>query len=51
MLEEDKQAIDKAERMLIMLNKVLFVVGEHSQGRCSAEVAMAEITDIIVGRR
>lgn len=47
----DKQVEEKAERMLIMLNKILFVVGEHSHGRCSAEVAMAEITDVIIGSR
>ena len=48
---DDKQAVEKAEKMLIMLNKILFVVGEQTQGRCSAEVAMAEITDIIIGKR
>jgi len=48
---DDLQAVEKAERMLVMLNKILFVVGEQTQGRCSAEVAMAEITDIIIGNR
>jgi len=47
----DKDIEERAERMLVMLNKILFVVGEQTQGRCSAEVAIAEITDIIVGKR
>lgn len=47
----EKNLEDRAEKMLVMLNKILFIVGEHSQGRCSAEVAMAEITDVIIGRR
>jgi len=47
----DKDVTDRAEKALLMLNKILFVVGEQTQGRCSAEVAMAEITDIIIGRR
>lgn len=48
---DDKQAVEKAEKMLIMLNKILFVCGEQTQGRCSAEVAMAEIVDIVIGNR
>lgn len=48
---DDMQAVEKAEKMLVMLNKILFIVGEQSQGRCSAEVAMAEITDVIIGKR
>jgi hypothetical protein len=42
---------EKIEALLIMLNKIVFITGQSSQGDISPEVAMAEITDIVLGRK
>jgi len=34
---------EKIEALLVMLNKIVFLVGQSSQGDISPEVAMAEI--------
>lgn len=34
---------DKAQELLVMLNKILYYVGETSQGRMSPEVGMENI--------
>jgi hypothetical protein len=42
---------EKIEALLIMLNKIVFITSQSSQGDISPEVAMAEITDIVLGRK
>jgi len=42
---------DKLEAILIMFNKILFIVSQTNAGNSSPEVAMEEIKSIIMGAK
>lgn len=45
----DKNEIETVEALLILLNKILYYVGETSQGRMSPEVGMENIQAVVMG--
>ena len=47
----DKYELERIEAILIMVNKILYVVANNNAGYVSPEVAMAEITDIVIGKK
>ena len=46
-----KDDVERIEALLIMLNKILYVTGQQNAGHMSAEVAMAEITAVVIGEK
>ena len=48
MTHEEAEA---TQNLLVMLNKILYFVGETTQGRMSPEVGMQEITSIVIGEK
>lgn len=46
-----KDDAERIEALLIMLNKILYVAGQQNAGHLSPEVAMAEITAIVIGEK
>ena len=46
-----KDEAESIEALLILLNKILYYVGETTQGRMSPEVGMQEITSIVIGEK
>ncbi len=48
MTTEEAESI---EALLIMLNKILYITGRQNAGQVSPEVAMAEITAVVIGEK